>query len=315
MRQLGATGIAVSDIGFGTWAIGGNANGMIAYGPADDHESLRALAAARDLGCTFFDTSNLYGWGHAETLLGQAFAGCRHDVVLATKAGYATPDGQQDFSPCSIRASVEGSLTRLQTDYVDLLQLHNPPPEDLAGNDGLFEELDAMRAAGLIRATGISARTPDEALAFVQRYRPSSIQVNFNLADLRAVRNGLFDYCLANGVGVIVRTPLASGFLTGQLADDAFAPTDHRRRFDAETKARWSDSVRLLGPVFDDVSATPAQQALRFCLSFDAVSTVIPGMMRVTDVTDDLAASSLPRLRAEQLRAVDGIYDRIFSGH
>lgn len=314
-RLLGTTGISISEIGFGTWAIGGDANGM-AYGPADDEESLRALAEARALGCTFFDTSNLYGWGHSEEVLGRAFAGCRSDVVLATKAGYASPDGRQDFSAAAIRESLEGSLRRLRTDYVDLLQLHNPAPHDLDGNDALFAELDTLRSAGLIRAFGISARSPADALCFAGRYRPASLQVNFNLADLRALRNGLFDTCRAAGIGVLARTPLASGFLTGQLDEDGFAASDHRRRFDAESKARWIDSIRQLAPVFRDAAdATPAQNALRFCLSFEAVSSVIPGMMRLSDVREDLGAAPLPRLQPEQLSAVEAIYDRIFCEH
>lgn len=314
-RPLGTTGIAVSEIGFGTWAIGGDACGMVAYGPTDDAESLRALAAARERGCTFFDTSNLYGWGHAEELLGRAFSGCRGDVVLATKAGYVTADARQDFSPRAVRASLAASLRRLNTTYVDLLQLHNPLPEHLDGNEALFSELEAMQREGLVRAVGISAQTPDDALLFAQRYRPSCLQVNFNLGDLRALRNGLFDRCLTSGIGVIVRTPLASGFLTGQLGDTQFSDTDHRQRFDAATKARWRESVRQLDSVFGDVAgATPAQNAIRFCLSFDAVSTVIPGMMRVSDVVDDLGAADLPHLRADQRRAVEAVYDRIFRG-
>jgi aryl-alcohol dehydrogenase-like predicted oxidoreductase len=315
-RPLGTTGIAISEIGFGTWAIGGDSHGMVAYGPADDDESLRSLAAARELGCTFFDTSNLYGWGHAEKLLGRAFASCRQDVVLATKAGYSSPDGQQDFSPAAVRRSVEGSLRRMRTDYVDLLQLHNPAPEDREGSDALLAELDALREEGLIRAAGLSARSPDEALTFVRERRLDAVQVNFNLGDLRAWQNGLFDACRAAGVGVIARTPLASGFLTGQLGQaDTFGVSDHRCRFDAETRARWTDAVLHLAPVFGDrAEATPAQNAIRFCLSFEAVSSVIPGMMRPADVREDLAAALLPRLSAEQLRSVEAVYDRVFSG-
>lgn len=316
-RSLGGTGIPVSEIGFGTWAIGGGANGMVAYGPSDDDESLRSLAEARALGCTFFDTSNLYGWGHAEELLGRAFAHRRQDVVLATKVGYVTPDGQQDFSADAVQRSLEGSLRRLQTDYVDLLQLHNPTPQHLNSNDELFATIDAMRRKGLVRFAGISARSPDEALLFARNYRLTSLQVNFNLGDLRALRNGLFDECLARRIGVIVRTPLASGFLTGQLdEDEIFGEADHRRRFDSATRARWTDCVRVLGPVFDDgARATPAQNAIRFCLSFEAVASVIPGMMRRSDVHEDLAAAALPRLRADQLRAVETAYDRIFCGN
>jgi aryl-alcohol dehydrogenase-like predicted oxidoreductase len=138
--------------------------------------------------------------------------------------------------------------------------------------------------------------------------------VNFNLGDLRALRNGLFDACGARTIGVIVRTPLAGGFLTGQLApSDEFADSDHRRRYDAEMRTRWIDAVRRLSPAFGDVpAATPAQNAIRFTLSFDAVSAVIPGMMRVSDVREDLAATDLPRLTPEQLRIVGAVYDEVF---
>ena len=313
-RPLGITGIQVSEIGFGTWAIGGDTNGSLGYGPTDDEESLAALAEARARGCTVFDTSNLYGWGHAEDLLAQAFAGCRRDVVLATKAGFASPDGRQDFSPDGIRRSLEGSLRRLRTDHVDLLQLHNPSPAVLDGNDRLFAALEAMRHEGTIRAFGISAASPDEALLFATRYRPQCLQVNFNLGDLRAWHNGLFETCRARDIGVIVRSPLAAGFLTGQLGISAtFAASDHRRRYDADTRARWVEAVQRLRPVFDDApEATPAQNAIRFVLSFEAVSMVIPGMFRVSDVGEDLGAAGLPRLDASRRHAVEAIYDELF---
>ena len=313
-RRLGVTGIQVSEIGFGTWAIGGNAHGTMGYGPADDGASLAALAEARASGCTFFDTSNLYGWGHAEELLAQAFAGCREDVVLATKAGYVSPDGRQDFSPDGIRRSLDGSLRRLRTDYVDLLQLHDPPQEVLEGNDRLFSALETMRHEGTIRAFGISARSPDEALLFARRYHPGCLQVNFNLGDLRALRNGLFDTCRARDIGVIVRTPLAAGFLTGQLGvSDTFSASDHRQRYGAAMRARWTEAVRRLRPVFDDAPrATPAQNAIRFVLSFGAVSAVIPGMMRVSEVREDLGTAGVPRLDAGRRQAVEAIHDQVF---
>ena len=313
-RPLGVTGIQVSEIGFGTWAIGGDANGSMGYGPTDDEESLAALTEARALGCTVFDTSNLYGCGHAEELLGQACAGRRQDVVLATKAGFVNSDGRQDFSPDAVRRSLDGSLRRLRTDYVDVLQLHNPSQEVLDGNDRLFSALEAMRHEGTIRAFGISATSPDEALLFATRYHPQCLQVNFNLGDLRALHNGLFETCRARDIGVIVRSPLAAGFLTGQLGvSDTFAATDHRRRYDAEMRARWVEAVRRLRPVFDDAPhATPAQNAIRFVLSFEAVSMVIPGMFRVSDVLEDLGAAGLPRLDASRREAVEAIYEQLF---
>ncbi len=172
-----------------------------------------------------------------------------------------------------------------------------------------------MRDEGLIRAAGISARTPDEALVFARRYEPAFLQVNFNLGDLRAVRNGLFALCKKTHIGVIARTPLAAGVLAGRLDPAAVFPaTDHRQRFSTEIRRKWVEAVKLLEPVFDDApSATPAQQALRFCLSFPMVTSVIPGMMRRDEVVEDLATAPLPPLSDHQLRAVDAIYDRVFS--
>jgi aryl-alcohol dehydrogenase-like predicted oxidoreductase len=291
-------GHSVHRIGFGTWV----------YGPADTGERLAALREARALGCTFFDTSNLYGWGEAETLLARAFGDARGSVKIATKAGYVTPGGQQDFAPDAVRRSLDASLARLQTEYVDLLQLHNPAPDQVS--DAL---VTALRREERIRTWGISARTPDEALLLVRRFTPDAVQVNFNLGDLRARRSGLFDACRRRGIAVIARTPLAAGFLTGALGDGAFADEDHRNRFDADTRARWVAAVERLRPVFDDVpEATPAQNALRFCLSFEAVTHVIPGMTHVAHVRENLAAARLPRLSPSQLRVIEATYDDLF---
>lgn len=291
---------SISRIGFGTWT----------YAPADAEQRREALREARALGCTFVDTSNLYGWGEAESLLGETFADDRDSVTIATKAGYVTEDGQQDFSPDAVRRSLEGSLRRLRTDYVDLLQLHNPAPEHVT--DDLVA---ALLRDGRIRAWGISARTPDEALALVARFAPAAVQVNFNLGDLRALRNGLFDACRKRRIQVIARTPLAAGFLTGALnAERAFDEGDQRARFDAASRARWTAAVERLRPVFADApEATPAQNALRFCLSFDAVSHVIPGMTDVAQVRENLAAARLPRLSSAQLRTIDDTYDALFA--
>src|SRR5215831_9474916 len=124
-RPLGQTGLTVSEIGFGSWGIGGVTAGATSYGKVGDSDSRDALRRAFDLGVTFYDTSNLYGAGHSENLIGQAFGRCRERVVIATKAGrsdYAT----EAYAPEAIRASVEGSLRRLRTDYVDVVQLHSP---------------------------------------------------------------------------------------------------------------------------------------------------------------------------------------------
>src|SRR5207249_10447963 len=136
---LGQTALEISEIGFGAWGIGGASAGAVSYGPTDDGESLRALRRAFDLGVTFYDTADLYGHGHSEQLIGAAFRDIRTRVVLATKVGFLAPYGPQDFSPRHVRTALEGSLRRLQTDYVDVYQLHNPPMDLLRSNPGLVE--------------------------------------------------------------------------------------------------------------------------------------------------------------------------------
>jgi aryl-alcohol dehydrogenase-like predicted oxidoreductase len=314
LRPLGKTGIMVSEIGFGTWGIGGEAGQSKAYGPANDEESIRTLEAAYSRGVNFYDTSNFYGWGHSEELLGQVFEKRRDKVLFATKAGFINPAGEQDFSADSVLRSLEGSLKRLRTNYVDVFQLHSPERSVLSDHLALWPLLNRLQAEGAIRCIGISARSPEDALAFVKECKPSCVQVNFNLTDLRALQNGLFDLCRREAVGIVVRTPLAFGFLTGRVGpEDVFHDSDHRRRFSLETRTRWSQAVELVKAAFSGSGqATPAQNALRFCLSYDCVSTAIPGMMEIAHVEDNLAAAELELLDANSLRTIEAVYDEHF---
>src|SRR6185295_5584920 len=154
-RALGRTGLSVSEIGFGAWGIGGRTVGETSYGDTDDRTSLVALRRALDRGITFFDTSSAYGEGHSEALIGEAFAARRDKVVIATKAGYDSWDKPPDFSPGAVVASAERSLARLRSDYVDLLQLHNPPAQALR-EGGVREALTRLQSSGKIRAWGVS---------------------------------------------------------------------------------------------------------------------------------------------------------------
>lgn len=312
LRPLGKTGIQVSEIGFGTWGIGGDSGGAAAYGRTDDAQSIEALEAAFARGVNFYDTSNLYGWGHSEKLLGRVFRDRREQVILATKAGFVDQSGCQDFSADSVLRSLEGSLDRLCTDYVDVLQLHSPARDALSANRDLWRLLETLHREHTIRCYGISAQSPDDALFFIEQYHPWCIQVNFNLTDMRAAHNGLLDRCEKESVGVIIRTPLAFGFLTGCLEPSRdFETGDHRRRFSAEQRSRWADAVGLYEGVFAQCGrATPAQNALRFCLAFQCVSTVIPGMMEVSHVIENLGAVEIERLPSGAIDEIEAIYDR-----
>lgn len=309
-RRLGATGLQVSEIGFGGWGIGGSVNGAVAYGPTDDNESKLALQRAFDLGITFYDTSDFYGFGHSEELIGQALKKVRPEVIIATKVGLLDAKGTQDFSPKHIRQAVEASLRKLQTDYIDLYQLHSPSVDVVGRDDGISSAMQSLQAQGKIRAFGISVRSPDDGLVAVTRFGFRCIQVNFNLIDQRAVENGLFALCAKEDVGVIVRTPLCFGFLTGQYsASDGFDTFDHRRAWSPEQIQRWTEGYGIFsGVLIDCKNQTPAQLALRFCLSYPCVSTVIPGMLSRKHVEENVAASQLDMLAKTELLKIAEVY-------
>ena len=309
-RTLGATGIRVSEIGFGAWGIGGSSNGAVAYGPTDDETSRRAVRSAVECGVNFFDTADFYGFGHSETVLGNALRDVRGNVVIATKAGMLSTSGEQDFSPEYLRRSLEKSLFRLRTDYIDLFQLHSPPIDLLLRDDRYMATLERLRREGSIRAYGISARSPGDALIAVRDLGFRSVQVNFNLLDQRAMENGLFDLCQSEGVGIIGRTPLCFGFLTGQYSAAAqFDPNDHRSRWSLEQRERWASALGLfLAKVKSSAEQTPAQFALRFCLSFAAISTVIPGMLTEEHVKENALASGLGALSDFERTAIVEVY-------
>ena len=311
-RKLGETGLTVSEIGFGAWGIGGATSGPTSYGRTDDNASMASLEAARDQGINFFDTANVYGNGHSEQLIGRAFRNCRESVVIATKAGMRDYVSAPDFSVPALRQSVEGSLARLKTDYLDLLQLHNPTVHELKASMGAYHELDRLKKTGRVRAIGVSAKSPQDALALLREYPFEAVQVNFNMLDIRLLQSGLLERLLALRVGLIARTPLAFGFLGGSLTgDEHFAPDDHRSRWPREQLRLWAQGARDLFGCCDESGATPSSQiALRFCLSYAAVSTTIPGMLSVNEVAANAAASDAgvlsrrSRLRVEELHAV-----------
>jgi aryl-alcohol dehydrogenase-like predicted oxidoreductase len=309
-RPFGDSGLLVSEIGFGTWGLGGTRGGAVGYGPTNDAVSRAALSLAFELGVSFFDTSDLYGHGHAEELLGNVFRECRTEIFLTTKAGYRDGGTVHDFSPNYLRCALEASLKRLRTRYVDLFLLHNPPAALLESQPAIWQCLEEFKRAGKARFVGVSVRSPDEGLAVISTLAPDAIEVNYNLADQRAAENGLFDRCHERGIGVIVRTPLCFGFLTGAYdADGQFAHGDHRNRWSPEQRERW----RQAQDIFRDAlgrngNETPAQFALRFCLSHPGVTTVIPGMLTPAHVEENIPASELGPLSSEELQRIQQVY-------
>lgn len=292
-RKLGSTGLEISEVGFGAWAIGGNVHGN-SYGPTDDDESLRAIAVALNFGCTFFDTADCYGHGHSEELLGQALQGRRPNVVIATKGGsdfYNQPP-RLNFTESHLIFAVEQSLRRLGTDYIDLYQLHNPP-FTLLEHGRFFEPLEKLKAQGKIRHYGISIHDPQEGLMAMKAGKPAAIQVVYNYLHRDAAEE-LFPRALAEGVAIIAREPLANGFLTGKYTKDSIFPV-------GDIRHQWSSKYQthLIHRVQDFLKAAAAsswpasQTALRFVLAQPAVSVVIPGCKTVHQTEENFRVSDL----------------------
>ena len=312
-RPLGTTGIEVSEIGFGAWGIGGLTDGMTSYGATDDAESLGALKQAYAEGINFYDTSNVYGTGHSETLIGRAFSDCRDRVIIASKAGFTGYDSALDFSPDHLWASLEQSLARLGSDYLDLFQLHNPDPASLRDMPEIGEALAAMKTEGLIRAYGISAKGPEDAIGALEVIPFDVVQINLNMMDIRAVDTGLLRLAAERGAGIIARTPLCFGFLSGQVtAETRFPPGDHRHLWSRQQIQKWADGARQLHMAVPSANGqSRTQTALRFCLSHDPVSVVIPGIMTAEEALENALASELGPLSAAELHEVYELHSRL----
>ncbi len=310
-RTLGRTRLRVSEVGFGAWAIGGNAHGN-SYGPTDDATSLEAIRRAADLGCNFFDTADVYGWGHSEELLGQALADRRDDVLLATKVGGDFYHGgvRLNFDPGYIGFALERSLRRLRTDHVDLYQLHNPPAE-MMGEPRTYDVLDSLKAEGKIAHYGVSIHEPSEGRLCLESGKPEVLQIPFSLVRQEWIEE-LFPEARKAGVGLIAREPLGNGFLAGKIRRDArFPPGDIRSYWPPAMIAARSAAAGRLGALAKD-GRTPAQAALRFVLAFPEVSTTIPGAKSPAQVDEDLGASEAPPLSEGERDEARRLYARDF---
>jgi len=309
--MLGRTGLRVSEVGFGAWAIGGNAHGN-SYGPTDDAASIAAVRRALDLGCTFFDTADVYGWGHSEEVLGEALAGRRDDVVIATKVGGDFYHGgvRMNFEPGYIAFALDRSLRRLGTDRVDLYQLHNPPAEAM-GDPATYEALETLRAEHKIDHYGVSIHEPVEGLLCLESGKPETLQVPFSLLRQEWI-DELFDEARRANVGIIAREPLGNGFLAGAIRPEARFPAgDIRHHWPPAMVAARSLAAERLSFLARD-GRTLAQAALRFALAFPAVSVAIPGAKTPDQVTENLGAASAAPLTPEEIDLARRLYAKDF---
>src|SRR5437660_10650209 len=273
-RELGKkTDIRVSALGFGGWAIGGTAEGSgapLGWGKTSDEESLAAVRRARELGITFFDTADSYGFGRSESLLGIVLSRHRQEVVIATKVGVVRTAGgelKKDFSRQHIFHAVDGSLKRLRTDYIDLYQAHNPTIAELRREE-IQEALERLQDAGKIRFWGVSVSTPEEGMEIMQRGWAHALQVLYNILN-QAPARVLFPLAKEKGYGIIARVPLASGLLTGKFRiDSLFASADLRQTF--LTPRRLQEPIERVDEaksIIGGAARNLAEASLRFVLA------------------------------------------------
>jgi aryl-alcohol dehydrogenase-like predicted oxidoreductase len=303
-RKLGNQGLTVSAIGLGVMPMSQS------YGPADEGESIATLRRAVEIGCDFFDTAEVYGPYHNETLIGRALQGSREKVVIATKFGFRLKDGKQvgattDSSPANIRAAVEGSLKRLQTDYIDLLYQHRVdravPMEDVAGTVGELVKEGKVRFFGLSEAGVANIRRAHAV------HPVSALQSEYSLWE-RNLEDGIIATLRELNIGLVPFCPLGRGFLTGAVKRAEEYPQDDFRRGDPRYQgANFDANVRaasVVQRIAKELGATPAQVALAWLLAKGEDIVPIPGTKRRAYLEENVAAAAL-RLDAAQMTQLD----------
>lgn len=277
---------SISEIGFGAWQLGA---GTIARG-LSEKEALNMVRKAVEWGVNFFDTAPNYGLGTSESRLGEALKDFdRSKIVINTKFGH-TVSGGRNYSAAYIRESLEGSLRRLNMEYVDSLIIHNPPFEILNGNKSdHFEELERLKEEGKIKGYGASVDTYDEMKVLMETTQSQVIETFFNILHQDTAR--AFDLAIRNNVRLIGKIPLDSGWLSGKYtADTTF--TDIRDRWsieDIQTRAALVNRVKEISNPEKELG----QMALAFCLSYEAITTVIPGNSNLTQLENNVKASAI----------------------
>ena len=302
-RPFGTTGLKVSEIGLGSWQLGRSAHWP--EGP-DADEAVRLVHAALDAGVTFIDTAPGYADGHSEENIGAALRGGRRDdVVICTKFGHRA-DGTTDWAASSIEGAVLRSAERMGTDRLDIVVLHNPPPEILDGTQGEhYEVLEGLKLKGVIRAYGASVDSSADVDTVLRASESRALEVRMSALFQETWPS--IERARDRGVGTIIKVPLESGWLSGRYtADSVFAGVRSRwSRADIALRAALVDEFRALLPA----GVSVPQGALRFLLAHDGVSTVIPGARSIDLLRDSIAAAAEP-LPSATVTAIREFYAR-----
>ena len=311
-RPLGKTGLCVSEIGFGGWAIGGNAFGN-SYGPTDDADSQSALRQALELGVTLFDTADLYGFGHSEALLGEVlgqWSGPPPIVVTKGGVNFYRRDGtlEPDWTPYAIAHAVQQSLFRLRRETLDVFLLMNPPVQEL-DRWRTWETLDALKRSGKIRHAGVSVAEPGDGVWLLRHNLPVEVlEVAYSMFYQGATVE-LLDLARKRKVGVLAREPLANGFLTGKYALDAeFSEGDIRASLPREYVQAMAEMSARLGFLTRPKERTMTQAALRFILDDPRVSSVVVGAKTPVQVEENVGAASASIIDAAERQRISAVF-------
>jgi aryl-alcohol dehydrogenase-like predicted oxidoreductase len=315
MRTLGRSGIPISAVGIGCWAMGGNDWG----GETDDSESRRAIQYGLEIGINFFDTADVYGRGRSETVLGEAVQGKRDKAVIATKFAWMTDDVTGEITGANVESiprACEASLKRLGTDYIDLYQFHWNDFDPVKAVD-VRETLEKLVAAGKIRSYGWSTDFPDRARVFAAGPNCSAIQVELNVVDDAP---DILDVCDEFNLAAINRGPLAMGLLTGKFkpgdklgADDVRGPNapDWMKYFvDGKPNPEWLNKVEAVRAILTSEGRSVAQGAIAWLWARSDKNIPIPGFRNLQQVKDNCGALEKGPLKPEQMAEIETLLDR-----
>jgi aryl-alcohol dehydrogenase-like predicted oxidoreductase len=307
-RRLGKSGIEVTKVGVGLWAIGGDE-----WGTVDDQESLNMISAALDMGINLFDTADVYGMGHSEKLLGKAMKGRRDEFVVTSKIGWVGYDRENDASAYDtvekLIAGVESNLERLQTDYIDLMQSHINYREP--NMEVFVEGFQKLQAQGKIRAYGVSTSDFAYLQTFNADQQTSALQIDYSILN-RTPEKEIFPYTIHNDLGVLVRGPLAMGILTGKFDQQTrFEEGDFRQNWienEDEHKIFLEDldKVEKLKPLVNEKRSL-VHLAIQFVMHHPAVTVAIPGAKRIAQLKENVKTALMPDLTPDEMALIDSI--------
>ena len=320
-RKLGNTGLQLSAVGFGLWTVSTSW-----WGADDDQQGIDLLRKAYDLGVTFFDTADTYGNGKGETMLAEALGHVRDRIVIGTKFGYdwyrhgrertGHKELPQDFSPQFVRRACEESLRRLNTDWIDIYQLHNPRLPAIQ-SDELFETLEELKSQGKIRhyavALGPDIGWEEEGVASMRERQVPSVQIIYSILEQDPAR-AFFPVAEVCGTGLLSRVPHASGLLDGTYYPGmTFDASDHR----AHRKQEWLQlslrKVKQLEFLYGEgTGRTIGQAAIQFVLAQPSIASVLPNVLNTEQLREFVEVLETPPLSEDELARIADLYDHGF---